>query len=381
MPRLETVDHGVIFRNPLPGHRVNNAFNPDVLCLPGGDWLCVLRIGAAMYSPDGVLELFRSSDAGVTWHRQGRLTSSAARPAGWNECDGTLALLRDGSIVLRVMSCDLSAPDRLAYNPATQGLAPLETSFWRSFDGGHSWTGPAVADVRAHFPHQEAAPYGRVIEQADGTWFHAFETWKTYDDAGPFDLNSYGMFSRDGGRTWHDKTPIAVGTGDHRSYSHGIPAALHDGRIWISMWAAEPQLQKFFPLVAVTSRDGTFREWSSPAPLGIPGQTSCSVELRPGRLLIVYSHREGTDQPGIKAVLSEDGGRTWSLDAPLTLWDAYGKEALGVARTSTYPSGHDAIAYGAPKITRIDDDHALACFWCTQGGDTHARWCVVRAFV
>ena len=53
-------------------------------------------------------------------------------------------------------------------------------------------------------------------------------------------------------------------------------------------------------------------------------------------------------------------------------------EALGVARSDTYPSSHDAIAYGAPRIVRLDDQHALAVFWCTQGADTHVRWSKVR---
>jgi hypothetical protein len=217
-----------------------------------------------------------------------------------------------------------------------------------------------------------------VFELDDGTWFHTFETWKSYDNAGPFDLNVWGLFSRDGGRTWTDKIPVAVGTAHNRSYSHGLGIRRSDGRIFISSWTAEPQLQKSFDLHAVVSTDGTARTWEKPVPMGIPGQTSCPVELRPGRLAIVYSHREGTDQPGIKAVLSEDDGLTWSLDSPVVLWDAYGKESLGVAKSSTYPTSHDAIAYGAPKITRLDDDTAIASFWCTQGGDTHCRWCRLR---
>jgi len=77
-------------------------------------------------------------------------------------------------------------------------------------------------------------------------------------------------------------------------------------------------------------------------------------------------------------VLSRDGGKTFDLSEPLVVWDAYGKESLGVARSSTYPSSHDSIAYGAPKIVRLDRDHAIASYWCTQGADTHCRWCLVR---
>ena len=98
------------------------------------------------------------------------------------------------------------------------------------------------------------------------------------------------------------------------------------------------------------------------------------------RMMIVYSHRENTEQPGIKVVLSEDQGYSWDVEHPLIVWDAYGKEALGVPRTDTYPSSHDVIAYGAPRIIRLDEHHALASFWCTQGADTHCRFSKIRIY-
>lgn len=145
----------------------------------------------------------------------------------------------------------------------------------------------------------------------------------------------------------------------------------------VSLWTADPDLQAFHDLHTFVSTDASAQEWETPRATGIPGQTGGAVELSPGRLLIIYSHREGTDQPGIKIVSSHDGGRSWSVDQPLTVWDAYGKEALGVAQTDTYPSSHDAIAYGAPRLVRLDQHRAVACFWCTQGGDTHCRWAEV----
>lgn len=376
MSRLAVVDKGIIFRNPLPGHRVLNAFYPEILCLSEREWLCVLRVGGALYSPDGALEIFRTNDAGSSWVGEGPVRPRGLDNAHYSESEGTFTRLRDGSLVLRMLRCDHSDPDMLAYNPATQGLIPVQTVFFRSADGGRSWSEPVVPDIRAHFaPGVEATPYGRVIELDDGGWFHTFETWKSYDNSGPFNLDIHGMFSRDGGRTWCDKVAVAVGAPEGRSYSHGLAVRRHDGRILLVAWTAAAQLQTSYDLHLVLASDRSGRSWDAPVPLGIPGQTSCPVELCPGRLVIVYSHREETEQPGIKAVLTEDDGRTWSLQAPAVLWDAYGKESLGVARSSTYPSSHDAIAYGAPKITRLDDATAIATFWCTQGGDTHCRWC------
>jgi len=376
MASLELIDNGVIFRNPLPGHRVINAVYPYILPLDG-ELLCLLRNGQALYSPDGMLEVFRSSD-GQSWERQGPLRDRALDAEHYNYLNADLTQLRDGDIALRI-SRVAHDESQLMFSSETQGLLPFESCYLRSGDGGRTWSEPVVADVGEHFDvrHVPVAA-GGVIELDDGRWFQAFETWKPYEDAGRFDLNTYGLFSADGGHTWTDCVTVASGAAEDRSYSHGIPIRLEDGRLFASLWAAESQLQAYHGLWSVTSLDPEGREWSAPADLGIPGQTSCAADLGEGRMLIIYSHRDDPDQPGIKVVVSEDGGQTWDLANPLVVWDAYGKEALGVPRTDTYPSSHDVIAYGAPRITRLDGDHAMACFWCTQGSDTHCRYARVR---
>ena len=100
MARLSIEDSGVIFRNPLPGHRVINAFYPNAVRLPSGQIVAALRIAGALYSPDGVLELFRSADGGRTWQRQGPVIRSDQTASEINYGDGFITVLRDGSAVL-----------------------------------------------------------------------------------------------------------------------------------------------------------------------------------------------------------------------------------------------------------------------------------------
>jgi hypothetical protein len=376
MTTLRVVDSGTIFRNPLPGHRVTNAFFPTLLNVGGDEWLCAMRIAAALYSPGGRLEIFRSQDSGSTWQHQGPVRTNDQDAVAYNYNYGELSALRDGSIVLRIMRVDHSNEDQLIYNPHTQGLMPLEACYVTSNDQGRTWSEPIVPDIRSRFDRRcEPAAFGPVIELDDGRWFQLFETWKTYDDAGPFELNTYGLFSADGGKTWDDRVDVAVGTPSGISYSHAQPVRLANGKLFLSSWTAESQLQNQFDLHAVVSTDATAHSWDQPRCLGIPGQSSCPADLGDNRLLIIYSHRENTDQPGIKVVVSRDGGATFDSSNPLTVWDAYGKESLGVARTDTYPSSHDSIAYGAPKIYKVNGETALASFWCSQGADTYGRWC------
>jgi len=366
---------GVIFRNPLPGHRVINAYFPSIHLMDDGELLCVMRIGSAIYSPDGMLEIFRSIDRGENWERQGPIVDRAQDDGRYNYVTGCVTPLSDGSLMMMAMRADQSDPDKLAYNPETQGLLPLETCYLASNDGGRAWTSPRVVDMGAHFgPDFTPAPYGGLIELEGGELFQAYETWKSYDNDGPFNLNVFGLISQDGGRTWPEKVMVADGSTDGRSYSHASPVKCPDGRLMATTWTAESELQRYYDLHVLRSVDATARTWHAPVSTGVPGQTSTLAPLGDGRLLLIYTHREETDQPGLKVICSEDDGQTWTLESPLTVWDAYGREALGVPRTATYPSSHDAIAYGAPRIVALDTRTAVACWWCTLGADTHCRW-------
>ena len=379
MIRLTIEASGVIYRNPLPGHRVINAYYPMVLPLGGNELICVLRIAQAIYAPGATLEIFRSSDGGNTWQRQGPLIDRAKDLPTYSYSDAYLTRLGDGSLVLRAGRWNFVSDDQFAFNGTTNGLSPIEVCYLRSTDEGRTWSAPVVADFSGAFEaNLEPAPQGGILELPDGAWMQVWETWKPYNDAGPFHLQSYALVSRDGGCTWGERVTMASGEESGRSYSHGIPVRLEDGRFFASLWTAESQLQTSYDVHTVTSLDTTGRSWSEPRSTGIPGQTSCTADLGGGRMLIIFSHREGTEQPGIKVASSEDAGITWNVADPLVVWDAYGKEALGVARSDTYPSSHDNISYGAPKIIAINGSTALASFWCSQGGDTHSRWCRIH---
>ena len=46
--------------------------------------------------------------------------------------------------------------------------------------------------------------------------------------------------------------------------------------------------------------------------------------------------------------------------------------------TNIRAQGWDIIAYGAPHLVALGGDELMASFWCTQSGDTHARFCRLR---
>jgi hypothetical protein len=76
--------------------------------------------------------------------------------------------------------------------------------------------------------------------------------------------------------------------------------------------------------------------------------------------------------------LSADNGLTWDLDNQLLLWDASGRDRLGVNAPESYPRSHDTIAFGAPTAMRLGDGDILVSFWCTDMAITHIRCARLR---
>ena len=149
-----------------------------------------------------------------------------------------------------------------------------------------------------------------------------------------------------------------------------------EGRIMTFPWTGDATGQTFLSLHRVVSEDNG-DTWGEPAETNVPGQTSFHVDLPGGLLALVYSWRE-SETPGIYVALSDDDGFTWDLENQIQVWDAYGNESLGVARTDTYPSSHDNIAFGAPHITRLSNGDILASFWAGMSGQMVCRWSRLR---
>lgn len=97
------------------------------------------------------------------------------------------------------------------------------------------------------------------------------------------------------------------------------------------------------------SADGG-KTWSFPEPLDIVGHPAHLLQLRDGRVLMLFGHRH--EPYGIRAALSRDEGKTWS--APITIRDDGAGPDLGYPRGIELPDGSVAAVYyfRAPEGTR-----------------------------
>jgi hypothetical protein len=373
MANLRIVNSGVLYRNPLPGHQCVHASIPFVLEIAPREFLCVYRRGTAFYSADGVLARLRSSDDGETWAEEGLVWDPGMDERPYSYAAPSLTRLKDGSLTLVGFRVDRNEPGKLMVNPDTGGFLAVEVVLFRSSDNGRTWSAPEVIEIPGNMILDFSGP---VVELDNGRWFLPFDMGKAYDDPEPVKAVMVGLFSGDGGRRWGDTVTLADGGAEGKGYWHGRVIKLLDGRLFTLLWTGDRKTGKFLDIHRTVS-DGQGRNWSKPEPTGIPGQTSWAVDLGEGRMVAAYTYREG-GRPGIMAVLSGDGGKTWDLDGQVRLWDATGRETVGVAVKDTYPQSHDVIAFGKPQATRTSNGEVLASFWCTEACITQARWARLR---
>ncbi len=101
-----------------------------------------------------------------------------------------------------------------------------------------------------------------------------------------------------------------------------------------------------------------------------PGSPPHLVKLRDGRILLTHGFRR--DPMGIRAVLSEDNGRTWDVDNTVVLRDDGGYPC------ELRPDGSPGSDVGYPHSTQLSDGSVLSVYYITPAdGVTHVastRW-------
>ena len=371
--RLEVVESGILYANPYPGDWAIQAYFPRIVKIGPSELLCVYRRAQAMYADDARSFQLRSTDNGQSWQDEGCIWDGSGDERSYSYSATCVSMMSDGEIVLTGGRYHRPQPDLPCYNERTGGRFSMEPILLRSRDLGHSWSAPEPVQM----PEGASVKiYGGVVELNDGQWLIPCDLAKDYDDPSPMHSCVIGVYSSDRGQSWAEAIPLAGGPDCEKTFWHARVIKLSDGRLLTFPWTGDKTGKTFLPLHRVVS-DPSGLEWSPPEAIDVRGQTNCPVDLGEGGIALVYSFRE-TEKPGIYMALSNDYGRSWDTDHQVQIWDAYGRESIGAARTSTYPAAHDNIAYGAPDAIRLDNGEILASFWAGQSGQMVCRWCRLR---
>jgi len=349
--RVAACDHGVVYRNDR--EFCGWPFYCGLWKFPGGDVLAGFKKIPAAYASGGEIShsrltvgqgrlfLIRSHDDGITW-------DPASQQPVFDLADDAARIARDGGESYAGFApLDFLDPEVVVMAGALPALLKPDSRAWirASSDGGLSWRKPillpldGLANLTGHGPPTVRADgmclLGLSTTSAAG-WTNRPLVYPSPDGIA-WHFLSFVAPEVDGGSAVSDRAgPVIFGAIRH-FYTRLL--ALRDGRILASV-----RFQREATGVMWTdlfeSEDGarTWRFLSRVNDWGAPGDL---VEMHDGRLVCVYGYRLAP--PGIRARISEDGGRRWGRE--LILRDDGGSWDLGYPRVAEIAPGKLMCVY------------------------------------
>ena len=307
--------------------------HPLVCRLDNGEVLAVFQAWEA--DSDWRILSARSEDGGLHWSEPRVLVDGP-------DSEGNLALgvLRDGTVLLGYETFQIL---RGKDGPPARYLA---YQVMRSSDHGRSWSSPVkIPDDPGSLA---LASYSSILQLPDGTVLmplYAYvegEEGEAGEQSSPRHF-SYVYRSRDGGRSWGDRSLIAAG------FNETNLVRLKSGKLLAAM--REEQKPPGRSALAESTDGG--RHWSRPRYVTGASQHPSSLLQMPDGTLVL-SHGVRHPPYGAQALLSRDDGRTWNRTRKLML------------------GFHSWGGGGYPCTIRLDSGHLLTLYYgnSRQGGQS-----------
>lgn len=307
------------------------------------------RVKQTHIDPTGGTACMESNDGGRTWHHIERIPPNAV-----GERPGSVFTTRDGALVEighyfwrrypAVQAKELGKKYYLYMNcgPGPDKVATCTGGYLRrSTDGGKTWEKKEIPELDAYMAASSGWSYAQL---PDGTILRAFSIKKSANDAAA----TYVVRTIDG-KSYEIVRAIADPERKEEMTEESWMHVMKDGGVWILVRAerGDDRMWQAF------SKDGG-KTWRA-VKTGIKGHPPSSViRLQDGRLLLTYGYRHPPF--GIRAVVSEDDGKTWRADCVFVLRADGDNYDLGYPRSVQLKDGTVVTIYyfvTADYITHI----------------------------
>jgi hypothetical protein len=347
--------------------------HPSITLLDNREWLVVFgnsrRRETIMHPPSDPMFrnlLTRSSDQGATWEEPYFVPD-----LDWNgvECPG-VSQLSNGNVVLTqfrfgwfplglakkkkenneiiyIFLPDVGWTENFTKRDWDKSIYSWARGYHGlyvhlSFDRGHTFEETVKIDCS---PYRDGYTRTGVLELEDGRVIYSVNEHHPPLPKG----DTYMLISRNGGKNW-DQPVLAVHS-PNVLFSEPDIAEIKQGEIFCIL-----RSEKEGYMYGCRSQDGGLT-WSSPIETSIPcyGTPGHLLVLKDGRLLCTYNRR--VKPFGIRACVSEDGGRTWIMEEEIIIRDDFPNGDLGYPTTIEYENGKLFICYYGQEKDGVTSIH------------------------
>lgn len=368
---MRIIGRGTIYDATRAAPSARFATFPVLERTPDGRVLAAFRVGSSKDSADEDVRVLASDDEGRTW-REIFGGFGDILPGGWRARAMGVTHLSHGGLIGAITAIDRSDPARPLADPNTQGLLPAKILVAESSDGA-TWSAPREVPTA---PYVGCVTTGAILLLRDGTLALPYESWKDWGDTRYGEHRAALRLSSDGGYTWPGLSIVAHDpAGQLLFWDQRLSADPMTGAL-VGMFWTHDRTAAQDALIHIAWCDAGGTSWSAPESTGIAGQIASPLFLPGGRLLATYVHRH--DPPGIRAVLSDDGGRTWRLDKELRVYDrrrAGAESGMGGTRDfGDYWADMSVWSFGHPAPLLLPGGDVLLAYYAGDGTAMGVEW-------
>jgi len=328
---------------------------PQAAELDDGSLICAYSNAGGQFATSGT-DWARSVN-GIDWQVEGTLLGASVDPPSTNFLKASRSI--DGSTLFAYGARSSQTGD-LKF-----GERWSDAVFCTSVDGGRTWSDAVVIPMPT-----------KALEISHGML--AVSSERLLAPAATIEPGRLGervivAISDDAGGTWPRLSTAMQDPEGLLGYLEQKLVVLPDGRVLVTAWTVTLDGLVDQPNSFALSSNGG-ETWSSPASMGIMGQTLSVVGLADGRLLIVYNRRYG--RQGIVAALGRLEADKWTVDEETLLYDA--QRAREERRHDEGVEEMLDFEFGFPTIVVRRDGTHLVTYWSVQDGRCGVRSAVVQ---
>ena len=322
---------------------------PNLTVLPDGTLIATIFNQPTHGKREGDVECWASSD-GRFWEKRG---IPAAHDPEANRMNVAAGLAGNGDLVVIASGWSLKPTSNPDEPRTTDSI--LRPWVSRSSDGARTWSVEKEAFPLAEPGMTEFIPFGDILSGEDGS-LRVLAYAQSLDKK----TNKVSMFrSENDGRTWELMSFISDGSNETEfSNGHNETAFFHLGG---GQWIAAARRWKAGQALDLFRSDDDGKTWQYDSPLTEPGQHPAHLlRLDTGHLLLTYGNRIA-GQFGVAAKISQDEGKTWNEE--FLFIDDLTSTDSGYPASVQLPDGKIMTAYYSVGVAPHQRYHMGTVIW------------------